>query len=88
MKKTNSLYFIIPVVNSLLVLVIPDYYFWFAVALIIGATTGLVIFAIDLVIKTNTWKHALKLLGLGIGSYILGVGLIMIRNYFLGYYSK
>jgi hypothetical protein len=88
MRKTNSLYFIIPVANSLLVLVIPDYYFWFAVALIIGAITGLIIFLIDIVKRTNRWKYALKLLGLGIGSYILGVGLIMIRNYFLGYYSK
>ncbi|HEY4110580.1 hypothetical protein [Puia sp.] len=88
--KTNNklLYIIIPIVNSLLFFVIPDYFFWFAVVLFIGAFICLAIVAIDILDKTNNWKDALKILGIGAASYIVGILLIILRNYFLGYYSS
>ena len=89
MKRENKfLYLVIPLCNSLLFFLIPDYYFWFAVILAIGAFMCLLIILIDILRKTNKWKYALKTLGLGGASYVLGILLIVIRNYFLGYYSS
>jgi hypothetical protein len=89
MKGRNKyLYLGIPIFNSFLFFLIPDYYFWFAVILSIGTCMCLVIIVIDIFGKTNKWKDALKMLGLGVASYILGILLIVIRNYFLGYYSN
>ena len=86
--KNKFLYLLIPILNSFLFFLIPEYYFWFAVILSIGAFICLVIIVIDILGKTDKWKDALKILGLGAASYILGILLIVIRNYFLGYYSN
>jgi hypothetical protein len=86
--KNKLLYLGIAVCNSLLFFIVPDYYFWFAVILLTGVFICLVIAVVDVVSKTKRWKHALTVLGLGGASYILGILLIVIRNYFLGYYSN
>ncbi len=85
--KNRLLYLLIPVFNSFLFFIIPDYYFWFLVILSIGASIFLAVVVVDLFEKTSKWKLALKLLGLGVASYILGILLIIARNYFLGYFS-
>ena len=87
-RKNKFLYLVIPILNSSLFFLIPDYYFWFAVILSMGAIICLVIIVIDILGKTNKWKDALRILGLGVASYILGILMIVIRNYFLGYYSN
>jgi hypothetical protein len=86
--KNKFLYLIIPILNSFLFFLIPDYYFWFAMILSIGAIMCLIIVVVDILKKTNKWKDALKIFGLGVASYILGIGLIVVRNYSLGYYSN
>lgn len=88
MEKRNSLYVAIAVLNSFLFLFIPDYFFWFVAVLAIGGLICLVILVNDMVRKTSRWKDALKIFGLGVASYLLGVLIMIIRNFLLGYYSK
>jgi hypothetical protein len=82
-RKNRFLYLVIPVVNSFLIAIIPDYYFWCLVMLFIGATVFFAVIVIDIFGKTSNWKNALILFGLGVASYILGILLVLARNHFL-----
>jgi hypothetical protein len=89
MKRKNwVLYLVIMVLNSFLLAIIPDYYFWCLIILSIGAFICLAVIVIDIFGKTGNWKNALKLFGLGVASYILGILMVVARNYFLHYYSN
>lgn len=84
-----SIYVLVVIFNSFLLLVTPDYYsFWFLIFLALGAGICLVVILIDILQKRQRWKIALKFLALGVASYLLGLLCIIIRNYFLGYYSS
>jgi hypothetical protein len=87
-RKNKYLYLVILVLNSFLLAIIPDYYFWCLMILSIGAFMCLAVIVIDIFGKTSNWKNALKLFGLGVTSYILGILLVVARNYFLHYYSN
>jgi hypothetical protein len=84
--KNKFLYLVIPILNSFLFAIIPDYYFWFLVILAMSVFICLSVIVIDILGKTSNWKNALKILGIGVASYILGILLVITRNYFLHYY--
>jgi hypothetical protein len=58
------------------------------VILSIGTSICLAIIVVDIFGKTKNWKGAMIIVGLGIGSYVLGMLIIMTRNYFQGYYAN
>jgi hypothetical protein len=89
MTKQFIIYlFLGAIVNGLMFLVIPDYYFWFLVLLAIGTIILLTIIVADLLRKTKNWKGVAIWLGFGILSWVVGILSIIVRNYFLGYYSN
>jgi hypothetical protein len=85
--KKYYLYIILSIANAFLFLIIPDYFFWFLMILCTVAFICLAVIVIDIFGKTNNWKKALIILGSVTGSYGLGLLTIVIRNYFLAYYS-
>ncbi|MBS1935894.1 MAG: hypothetical protein JST96_17980 [Bacteroidetes bacterium] len=89
MKKQRNLYlFVGSVMNALLFLVIPDYYFWFLIILAVCVAALVAIVFVDISGKTKMWKKAIVWVGFGLLSWILGMVTIIIRNYFLGYYKN
>ncbi|MBS1915856.1 MAG: hypothetical protein JST87_06235 [Bacteroidetes bacterium] len=89
MKKQRNLYlFVGSVMNALLFLVIPDYYFWFLIILAVCVAALVAIVFVDISGKTKMWKKAIFWVGFGLLSWILGMVTIIIRNYFLGYYKN
>ncbi|MFI5152549.1 MAG: hypothetical protein ACHQET_04400 [Chitinophagales bacterium] len=89
MKERKLFYlFLGAIVNGLLFLVISDYYFWFLVVLAVGAIFCITIICADILGKTTMWKKALPILGIGVFSWLSGILAIIIRNFFLGYFSN
>jgi hypothetical protein len=86
--KKYVLYLIISLLNSVLFLIIPDYVFWFLMILFAAAFICFALILIDILGKTKKWKNALIILGFFALSYVVGILIIVIRNYFLGYYSN
>jgi hypothetical protein len=89
MARRRTLYlFIGAVANSALFFIIPDYYFWFLAVMSVGAIICITIIVADILGKTKLWKGAIVWLAFGALSWLLGILAIIIRNYFLGYYSN
>jgi len=76
------------VANSALFFIIPDYYYWFLVIIVIGVMICVTIIFADILGKTKLWKRAIVWLGFGALSWVLGMLAVIVRNYFLGYYSS
>ena len=75
-RKRYFTYLVILILNTLLLLVIPEYFIWFLFLLVTGAFICLMIIIIDLFGQTNNWKGALIMLGVGILSY--GIAILML----------